>query len=247
LLGVHHGPGAAIAVSAHGDVASGGVDRLVQLWRSSSESVVIGRHRGAIRALAFSPDGYELVSIADDREAIVWSLAGRPERRLVHDAPVTAVAWLADGTLVTGTRDGVVTWWSGSTSRVLATHRGAVRAIATAGDRIASGGDDGRVGIGDVTGVELFAGHGDLVRALAFAADGRSLASASEDGTVRIWEPTGESRAIALGGWVAGVAIAPDGSVIAVGATGAWSITDELPHDREALQRAIAARVEAAR
>lgn len=130
---------------------------------------------------------------------------------------------------------------------MLATHRGAVRALATSGDRIASGGDDGAVGLGDASGLVLWPGHVDLVRGLAFAADGGSLASASEDGTTRLWDPaTGESRAIALGGWVANVVVG-ERAIVAVGATGAWTISDELPREREPLQRAVAALIEAAR
>jgi WD40 repeat protein len=266
VLGMHQGPALAVAISPDGEtVASGGVDRLVRLARASGAvasgagptgaapgGAVLGQHAGRVRALAFAPNGRALASIAEDPVAIVWAIPGGAARRLVHDAPVTAIAWADGGALVTGAADGAVRWWpaDGGAPRLLGRHRGAVRSVAAAGPRVASAGDDGQVGLGDASGVRMLPGHDDLVRRLAFAPGAAALASAGEDGKVRIWDPiSGESRAAAIAPWVADVAFTPDGAaVIAAGADGGlWRIRDGLPHDRRALRAAIAAHLEAVR
>jgi WD40 repeat protein len=214
---------------------------------------VLGPHAGSVRALAFSPDGTSLASIAEDPVAIVWALpGGTAARRLVHDSRVTAIAWTDDGALVTGSADGAVRHWppGGGEPRILCRHRGAVRSVAAAGARLASAGDDGRIGLGDAATMRLLPGHDDLVRRVAFAPDGAALASAGEDGKVRIWDPiSGESRSSAVSPWMADVAFTPDGaSVVAAGADGGlWRIRDDLPRDPAALRAAIEAHLEAAR
>jgi WD40 repeat protein len=58
------------------------------------------------------------------------------------------------------------------------------------GKRIATGGEDGSVGLFDAQTGErqlILPGHDFLVTGLAFTRDGRRLVSASPDGVVRVW------------------------------------------------------------
>ena len=64
------------------------------------------------------------------------------------------------------------------------------------------------------------AGHGGLIRALAFSPDGAQIASGSDDGTVRFWNADDGSTqgAIALGAPIVALDYSPDGRIVAVAA-----------------------------
>lgn len=66
-----------IAVAHALDVfATGGSDRLVKLWDYSSGQLIMDGvgHSGSVRALAFSPDDRQLVSVGDDGSVFVWNV-----------------------------------------------------------------------------------------------------------------------------------------------------------------------------
>jgi WD40 repeat protein len=71
-------------------------------------------HKGAVLAMAISPDGRTLASGGDDRMIHLWEVpTGRPLARWqAHDAHVTALAFRPDGrTLVSGAADGMLKLW----------------------------------------------------------------------------------------------------------------------------------------
>ncbi len=110
-----------------------------------------------LRTLSTGPTGWQhaalfmndgtLLSVGDDRLVHVWDSNDGSElaKWSGHQAPVLSIA-VRGGTVATGSLDGEVRLWEATTgtSRVLAKHKGPVRALAfTKSDELASSGPDG--------------------------------------------------------------------------------------------------------
>jgi WD40 repeat protein len=233
----------AIAVRAGGDLAAVAIGQAVALLdtRSGSMVRVLTGHRGAVLAVAFSPDGDTVVSGGADQQVRRWDvltgrLAGAP---LGHRGTVTGLAFDLDGAvLASAAADGTVRLWHGRTGAagaVLEGHHGAVTAVAVSptGGIVASAGQDHRVRLWQAgTGVPgaVLAGHRGPVLAVAISPDGATLASAGSSGAIRVWDVvTGQPRAI-LGGHTGAVhALAFDpgtGLLVSGGEDGAVHIWD---------------------
>src|SRR5262245_25367286 len=66
----------------------------------------------------------------------------------------------------------------------------------------------------------LLRGHEDVVRAVAFSADGKRVATASADRTARVWATNGTEKPVVLRGHedqMTTVAFSPDGSRVVTG------------------------------
>lgn len=106
---------------------------------------------------------------------------------------------------------------------------GPVRSVAVSpdGQRIASGGKDGRLRLWSVRTGQLICtldGHQDWITAVAFSPDGQQVASAGFDHVVRLWDVTHQRQAYAYRGHtevVSALAFSPDGQTIASGDHGA--------------------------
>jgi Trypsin-like peptidase domain/WD domain, G-beta repeat len=147
-----------------------------------------------------------------------------------HDGPVTAVAVLPDGRVVSGGFDRRVLVWDparpGSGPVKLGGHHGWVTtAVAALSDgRVVSGGNNGRVLVWDPArpkaGPVELGGHDGWVGAVVVLSDGR-VVSGGDDRRVLVWDSARPgSRPVELGGHdgpVNAVAVLPDGRLVSGG------------------------------
>lgn len=194
-------------------IASAGLDHTVHIWDAATGAAIsaLDGHRGAVLAVAWSPDASRLWTGSRDSTVRVWNWqSGECEATIpAHRGWVNTVAVSADYSVVaTGGNDGAVRLWDARTMApraTLAGHEHAVRTLAFApsGRMLASAGDDGVVRLWDLTTGALsrvLAGHPAPVRAVGFAADGDVVFSAGDDAAVRLWDvATGELVALMTG------------------------------------------------
>ncbi|KAK5202848.1 hypothetical protein LTR96_011230 [Exophiala xenobiotica] len=206
-------------------------------WTSLIQT--LAGHSELVTAVAFSPNGRQIVSGSWDKTIRIWdATTGQVEKTLAgHSGAVDAVAFSPDGRqIVSGSRDNTIKIWDATTGQVektLAGHSAGVTAVAFSPDgrRIVSGSGDETIKIWDATTGQvekILAGHWSGVTAVAFLRDGRRIVSGSWDKTIKIWDATTgqvEKTLIGHSSAVTAVAFSPDGRQIV---SGSWDRTIKI-------------------
>ena len=193
----HTGLVTAVAFAPDNQAVTGGLDGFVILWDLDTGRE-IHRWRGPMKYVsAVSVHGNRAV-IAADRTIRLWDLdSGKPVRAYDgHAAPVTAIAFSADGKqIVSGSDDHTVRIWDAASekpARSLTGHDAAVRSVAFSanGKWVLSAGADATVRLwrlSDGKDVGVFRKHGSAALQAAFAENGRQTVSGERDGIALIW------------------------------------------------------------
>ena len=161
--------------------------------RPTVEPAGVLPHEGTVSAVAFSPDGMQLLS-ASGKTAKIWDLGHEDVAvTYTHRNDISALAFFPDGKRIcTATTDGTIHIWRADSARevlVMRGHRGAVQDITVSpdGQLVASAGADRSVRVWDILEyrrIMVLSNHTDAVLSSTIA-DNR-LITGSRDGSIAI-------------------------------------------------------------
>jgi WD40 repeat protein len=218
---------------------------LISACATADEPITLPRQPGWVGALAFAPDGRQLVVGTGAGSVSIWDLkdAKKPVTLQGHSDAVAALAWSSNGRwLVSGGHDHVALVHDldqKSAGRyVLNAHTGAVLAVALSSDgkRIYTGGIDATIREWEtetrkITNVSR--GHTSWVNSLAIDRANAVLASASSDNSLQLRGTKGLEgiRTFRVKeGEIRAVAFSPDCKLVAggirYGGLRVWSLDD---------------------
>jgi WD40 repeat protein len=184
-------------------MASGGKDRLIQLYDCDRGHVVLSTlesHSAAVTAVSLSCDGRALLSCGEDDAVSVSGIDAKGDvissnRVLLAGGKVFDAMLLPDNDTVLASCNTKLEIMSASTGQHKQTHLIGEQhhiAVCPANYCVAMSGSlaERTIHVVDITTGETLAtgtGHGEVVTALAFTPDCRRLLSASSDGCVFVW------------------------------------------------------------
>lgn len=190
-----------VAVSPTGSIAVlGSAHKTVLVMDAATGKTIFvrRRHEDAVTAVAVARDGKVFASGSNDQRVILWDVrAGRERAVLDQRAPVTNLAFSADGSMIAvalvdhGVR--VYELATGGLRTTLWGHDRPIEDVAfhPGGDFVATASRDGTVGIwslADGSRKHNLKGHRAAVKSVRFSPDGKSLAAGGVDRRVDIYK-----------------------------------------------------------
>jgi WD40 repeat protein len=184
---------------ADGTLLSSDSDGVVRRWDLSAIPPTVLDTRGEpVERMTVAGDLLAWVDTAGNVGA--WNLGDHTYTQLGKlDGRATAIA-IADGTVVTGTTEGVVTWWRPTPVRQEL--HAIVKAIATTHGLVAVASSLGPIAMFSADGAPrpALAGHPNGSDALAFDPSGAIVASGGQDRVIRVWRASDGAQLAQLAG-----------------------------------------------
>ena len=242
----HRGGVWALDISHDGrQIASGGWDQRVRLWRTSdgASEGALDDHGGNVLSVAYNHDGRFLAVAGNTDQIEIWTMRGRRLMRSIRDQHgyQESVRFSSDDQLIiSSSGDGRICFWRINDGSLVHEIQPQVRAQTIAvhpdGRSLALGCADGTVrlwGIREGTQIQALGGHNSGVNSLDYGPSGGLLVSGDGVGVVRLWDlDTSRVRQELRGhqNAVRSVAIHPDGQAVASGGVDGsirlWRVSD---------------------
>ncbi len=189
-------------------------------------------HTDSVTSVAWSPDGKQALSGANDHTVRLWEVTGSRCLRVFegHTSSVLSVAWSPDGKqALSGAKDHTVRLWevtSGRCLRVFKGHTGSILSVVWSpdGKQALSGADDYTLRLWEVDSgrcLRILEGHTGSVFSVAWSPDGKLALTGAYSCEVHVWEVT-SGRCLRMldghTGSILSVAWSPDGKQALSGA-----------------------------
>ena len=176
-------------------VASGGNDKLIQIWdvESGASLYTLIGHEDSVVALSVNAQG-ELISGSWDKTVRIWRGAECKAVLKGHSHSVWSVLGLPNSDIVSASADKtIIVWRNNSQFTVLKSHQDCVRGLCllpSLEGGFASCGNDGLVIIWNnlYQSVLQYTAHDSFIYSISFLKSTSELITASEDKSIKVWQ-----------------------------------------------------------